>query len=161
MKDRLNFEARYPHPPADVWRALTDPESLAKWLLPNDFQPTLGGAFEFRSVDGKQRIACEVLELEPGKRLAFRWDAGEDEPPAVVSWNLQPDGDGGTHLTLEHRLLEEAEPYVLLEAGMNWRNALRRMPIPIVYMEDQPEQPNTRLAGFRIREVQEEATACK
>jgi len=135
---------------------------LAKWLLPNDFQPVEGHQFEFRSLDGKQRIACEVLEIETGKRLTFRWDAGEDEPPAVVSWNLQPDGDGGTHLTLEHRLLEEAEPYVLLETGMNWRSAIRalgrQMPVPIVYDADPPEPAKMRFAGFRNRE---EATACK
>lgn len=185
MKDRLNFEARYPQPPSEVWRALTDPEALAKWLLPNDFQPTLGHKFEFRSQDGKHRIACEVLEVEEGKRLSFTWenkgenqaenkgenkeDGGADEPLAVVSWTLQPDDDGGTRLSLEHRVLEEAEPYVLIETGMNWRNALRamagRMPVPIVYVQDEPEEAKLRYAGFRDREPKgdskEEPTACK
>ena len=177
MKDRLNFEARYPHPPARVWKALTDPEALAKWLFPNNFAPKLGHRFEMVTTDGQERIACEVVELEQGKRISFTWDGGEDEPPSVVSWTLEPDDDGGTHLTLEHQMLEPAASYVLLEAGMNWRHlmgsplplvlqALGRQPVPIVYVVEQDEAPNGRIAGLTRRheetteKASEEAT-CK
>ena len=126
--------------------------------MPNDFRPEAGHRFEFRSQDGKQRIACKVLELQEPSHLSFSWDGGEEEPPAVVSVKLKPDGDGGTHLTLEHAVLEEAELYVLIEARMNWQQALRRVPVPIVYVGDEPEEAKLRHAGFRNRE---EEPACK
>ncbi|GAB3975017.1 hypothetical protein GCM10029978_058060 [Actinoallomurus acanthiterrae] len=37
------------HPPARVWRALTDPDLMARWLMPNDFKPAIGHAFTFRA----------------------------------------------------------------------------------------------------------------
>jgi uncharacterized protein YndB with AHSA1/START domain len=37
------------HPPARVWRALTDPDLLARWLMPNDFRPEVGHTFTFRT----------------------------------------------------------------------------------------------------------------
>ena len=35
------------HPPARVWKALTGPVLLAKWLMPNDFRPVAGHRFTF------------------------------------------------------------------------------------------------------------------
>ena len=32
--DSIAFEFDLPHPPEKVWRALTDPDLLAQWLLP-------------------------------------------------------------------------------------------------------------------------------
>ena len=71
---RLRFVRRVPHPPAKVWRALTEPEQLAHWFP--------GGAIE-----------GEVLERQEERVLEFRW--GTD----LVRFELQPDGDG-TQLTL-------------------------------------------------------------
>jgi uncharacterized protein YndB with AHSA1/START domain len=162
VKDKLNFEASYPHPPARVWRALTDPAALAKWLFPNNFQPALGHQFEMVTADGQKRIQCEVVELDPEKRLSFTWEGGEDEPPAVVSWTLVPDDGGGTRVTLEHQILEPAASYVLLEVGLNWRHLLRApLPmllralaaqgkplVPMVYVEEEYEAPDARVAGL-------------
>ena len=52
------------HPPAKVWRALTEPELLAKWVMANDMKPSVGHAFTFRLEptpwwDGI--VYCEVL----------------------------------------------------------------------------------------------------
>lgn len=44
----ITVEAVYPHPPARVWRALTDPDELESWLMENDFQPRVGHRFQFR-----------------------------------------------------------------------------------------------------------------
>ncbi|MET0386164.1 MAG: SRPBCC domain-containing protein, partial [Polyangiales bacterium] len=48
--ESLSFEFELRHAPAKVWRALTEPELLAKWLLPIvgfDLEP--GAAFTFKA----------------------------------------------------------------------------------------------------------------
>ncbi|MFL6053299.1 MAG: SRPBCC domain-containing protein [Actinoallomurus sp.] len=69
------------HPPARVWHALTDPAMLARWLMPNDFQPVVGHRFTFRThprpnsgFDGV--VHCEVLALEPQRLLRISWRGG-------------------------------------------------------------------------------------
>ena len=38
-----------PHPPEKIWRALTQGELLEEWLMKNDFTPTVGAKFTFRT----------------------------------------------------------------------------------------------------------------
>jgi uncharacterized protein YndB with AHSA1/START domain len=102
MKRDLRFEATYPHPPERVWRALTDRQALAAWLMENDFEPRLGHHFTFRTkpapgFDGI--VHCEVTELEPPRRLAYTWKGGKID--TTVSFALEA-VEGGTRLVLEH-----------------------------------------------------------
>jgi len=64
----LRKEVFLPHPPEDVWLALTDPQALAEWLMPNNFEPVAGRKFRFH-VDPMPGpypggSECEVLEVE-------------------------------------------------------------------------------------------------
>src|SRR5947209_6960665 len=75
----ISLQYDLPHPPAKVWRALTDPELLAKWIMANDLQPEVGHAFTFRADptpwwDGI--VHCEVLEVGPERRLRYTWRSG-------------------------------------------------------------------------------------
>ena len=45
MKRDLKFEEVYPYPREKVWKALTDSEILAQWLMENDFKPEVGHKF--------------------------------------------------------------------------------------------------------------------
>ena len=96
----LDFDL--PHPPAKVWRALTDPALLAQWLLPvAGFRPEPGAAFTFQAPaypgwDGT--VDCEVVEVEPLRTLRYTWrvpfaDAALD---TVVTFTLTPTGSGPT-----------------------------------------------------------------
>lgn len=69
-----------PAPPAEVWEALTVPERLEEWFA-NDVELEVepGGEGTFTWGNGEVRRA-RVDEVEPGRRLAFRWS--EDEPEA-------------------------------------------------------------------------------
>jgi uncharacterized protein YndB with AHSA1/START domain len=91
----------YAHPPERVWKALTDGKQLAKWLLPasGDIRPEVGHRFHFGAAP--ERVACEVVEAEPNRRLAYTWQAAPDQPPTLVTWTLEPT-EGGTRLHLEH-----------------------------------------------------------
>lgn len=92
----------YPHPPEAVWRALTTPELLARWLMPNDFAPVIGHRFTFRTEPGPGFdgvVHCEVLELDAPSTLAFSWRGGPLD--THVRFTLAPEGDG-TRLHMEH-----------------------------------------------------------
>jgi uncharacterized protein YndB with AHSA1/START domain len=102
MNHDLMFEVTYPHAREKVWRALTDPQAIAQWLMKNDFEPRVGHKFQFR-VEPKPRgwtgvVHCEVLEADPPRRLVYSWcGSGID---TVVVWTLEPVPDG-TKLRLE------------------------------------------------------------
>lgn len=88
------------HPPAKVWRALSERDLLARWIMPNDFQARPGHRFAFRTEPTphwKGVVHCEVLEIEPQTRLVLRWgDGTPDEGGFVttVTFTLSPDGAG-------------------------------------------------------------------
>ncbi|MEV4571355.1 SRPBCC domain-containing protein [Nonomuraea sp. NPDC049419] len=92
------------HPPAKVWRALTEPELLARWLMPNDFKPEVGHRFTFTTTPKKAVgfdgvVHCEVLAIEPEKLLRLAWSDGRVD--WTVTWRLEPEGKG-TRLFLDH-----------------------------------------------------------
>jgi uncharacterized protein YndB with AHSA1/START domain len=130
MKRDLKFEAVYPYPAERVWRALTDPQELAQWLMPNDFQPSLGHKFQFKTkpapgFDGV--VQCVVIELEVPRRLAYTWHGGKLE--SVVSFTLESVGQG-TRLVLEHKGFEGAGEWMLSAMlGRGWKRMVEeRLP---------------------------------
>jgi uncharacterized protein YndB with AHSA1/START domain len=95
-----------PHPPAKVWAALTDREQLAAWLMPDEFEPTVGHRFTFDTgIWGT--TDCEVLEVEVGELLRYSWRNGELD--TEVTWRLVAEGHG-TRLLVEHRGLDLDRP---------------------------------------------------
>ena len=98
MPATIRAEQLLAHPPARVWRALTEPELLSRWLMPTTFRAELGARFTFDT--GKWGLVeGEVLALEPERLLRISW-----KNPALdttVTWRLQPEGEG-TRLFLEH-----------------------------------------------------------
>ena len=70
MKEKLSFKAFYPHSPERVWKALTDPQALANWLMPTNFKAQIGLRFRF---NGAQPIECVLLSVEEGKSVSYSW----------------------------------------------------------------------------------------
>jgi uncharacterized protein YndB with AHSA1/START domain len=96
-------ECDLPEAPEKVWKALTTPELLAKWL------PEAAG--------------CEVLAAEPNRLLRYRWRPGADdrdesgrELDSVVTFELTNTPTGGTHLRVDHRVLTAAPVISLFRA---------------------------------------------
>ena len=100
-------ERLMPHPPEKIWRALTQNTLIEEWLMTNDFQPVVGHRFNFRSAPMPHWNGvtdCEVLVVEPPRRLAYSWNASGDEAAGglktVVTWTLTP-ASGGTQVRME------------------------------------------------------------
>jgi uncharacterized protein YndB with AHSA1/START domain len=122
-----------PHPPAKVWRALTEPELLARWLMKSDMQPAVGRSFTFRMEPSQWWdgiVHCEILEIEPLKRLSYTWRSGPESSPldTVVTWTLTPTAAGGTRLQLEHSGFVPKNKFAFDGARQGWqRNVNERM----------------------------------
>ncbi|GAA0267384.1 SRPBCC domain-containing protein [Cryptosporangium japonicum] len=137
MNDTIHVDEFLPHPPATVWHALTDPDALNDWFMPNDFKPVVGHRFQLRAAPIEATkfsgvIACEVLELQPGERLSYSWADANDPGglDSVVTWTLRPDGTG-TRLFVEHRGFDPDDAHqqlarTIMDGG--WRShVLRRL----------------------------------
>ncbi|MEU8322177.1 SRPBCC domain-containing protein [Nonomuraea sp. NPDC048881] len=101
------------HPPAKVWRALTDPELMARWLMPNDFRLEVGHRFTFttqprKAVGFDGTVHCQVLEFEAEKLLRISW-SDRKQADWTVTWRLVPEGRG-TRLFLDHEGFDPDDP---------------------------------------------------
>jgi uncharacterized protein YndB with AHSA1/START domain len=131
---RIEVDAYLPHPPARVWQALTDPRLLARWLMPNDFQPVVGHRFTFRrdpipAVRFGGIAHCQVLAIEPERLLRISWaDPGPDNGlDSTVTWRLVAEGRG-TRLFIEHDGFDPDNPYQQIARqimGGGWPGTIR------------------------------------
>jgi uncharacterized protein YndB with AHSA1/START domain len=89
------------HPPAKVWKALTDPEQLREWA-PFDSDRNLGalGTAKLSTVGAPTPHVSEtrVTRAEAPTALEYSW-GGND-----IRWELAPLAGGGTRLTLRHNI---------------------------------------------------------
>ncbi|MGI5148933.1 SRPBCC family protein [Plantactinospora sp. CA-294935] len=119
------------HPPGRVWQALTEPDLLARWFMPNDFKPVPGHRFTFQTMarpdqDFDGVVHCEVLEVEPEHRLQLSWSGGHLE--TTVTWTLAAEGRG-TRLFVEHAGFDPDDPvqqhaFTIMSGG--WRGMVFR-----------------------------------
>jgi uncharacterized protein YndB with AHSA1/START domain len=100
----VRFTRRYAEAPAEVWQALTEPESVARWLRPG--------------------FSVPQTEVEPGRVLELDWRP-PGEAPSVVRIELSPDS-GGTVLVLDHARVEASRG---MGAMRFWQGALDRLPL--------------------------------
>ncbi len=117
------IERDFSHPPAKLWRALTQPPLIEAWLMRNDFAPTVGHRFNLTG-DWGGVLDCVVLELEPERRLAYSWDFAHDDPAfdlrSVVTFTLTPT-DAGTHLRMEQAGFRPEQKQATGGAMHGWR----------------------------------------
>ena len=100
----------YPHPPAKVWRAVTDPELIPLWTAtgaggrPEGFSTVVGTKFRLvaKPKPGWNGIVdCEVLEVQEPSLLRYSWTGDEGGDVTEVVYRLEPNA-GGTRFTYEH-----------------------------------------------------------
>ena len=88
-EEALVFECALDAPPEKVWRALTIPEYLERWLKP------------------EKDLDLAVVTSEENKSLTYRWrEAGQGAvvgmEDSLVTFELTPTTDGGTWFRLTH-----------------------------------------------------------
>lgn len=86
-----------------VWDAISTSQGLAAWLMPNNFQPVIGGRFTFQSEpmggwDGV--VPCRVLDVKKPHRLTLAWYMA-NEYETTLRFELR-ELDGETELAITH-----------------------------------------------------------
>lgn len=120
----LVVEKVFPHPPAKVWRALTESQLIAQWLMENDFEPVKGRRFQFRAQpvpNWSGVIDCEVQIVEPERQLAYSWASMGLE--SVVLFTLTAT-EGGTHLRMEQSGFQPNQQQAYGGAKYGWQKFL-------------------------------------
>ena len=121
----------YPHPPAKVWRALTEPHLLELWSMrPEGFSLEVGAKFTFRAkADRHWRgyVECEMLQVQPPSLLRYSWVGDDEGTKLVVTYTLEPIASG-TRLTLVHSGFSGVGGYLLAKLIMTkgWQKMLDR-----------------------------------
>jgi uncharacterized protein YndB with AHSA1/START domain len=128
----VSLTRSYTAPPARLWAAWTDPDTLTRWFAPEDctlaearVEPRPGGRFEglLASRTGGERtpFAGHYRALEAPRRLAFSYRQGEDPAPETeIEVTLSPT-DTGTRLVFLQRGLPGAA------TAAAWGQALARL----------------------------------
>ena len=114
-KPSLTLKRRIKAPPAQVFKAWTDPERIVHWFGPAEtvsgsvraaLDVRVGGRFRvsFRTADGEyHEVGGVYREVVPARRLMFTWAwHSTPERESLVTVSLSQDGDDGTLLTLHH-----------------------------------------------------------
>jgi uncharacterized protein YndB with AHSA1/START domain len=128
MRLDIAIDELLPGPVERVWRAFTDPQMLARWLMAtDDFEPRVGASFVLRdeSPTGcRGEVHCEVLELAPPHRLVWSWRAADDPGPTRLVIELEADGDA-TRLKLRHT--GEADEPTITGTTAGWTRKLEQL----------------------------------
>lgn len=83
------------HTAAALWAMLTDAGKIAQWIAPGSIDLKLGGAVKIDFEDSGTAINSKVLELEPGKVLAYSWSQGND-PERPLRWEVSENAGTAT-----------------------------------------------------------------
>jgi uncharacterized protein YndB with AHSA1/START domain len=122
---------RFRAAPEKVWTAHTDPAIIPRWMTGPDgwampvcqSNPVPGGSFRFEWADASGNgfhATGEYLDLQPFHRILHveQMFLPDPTPENRVETLFEPDGTGGTKLTMRMTLPDEASRRAMLASGM-------------------------------------------
>ena len=114
--------------PEQVWEAITKPEFTEQYFYGQRIEVTADRRLWWNA-DGEPVGGDSILEWEPPRRLAHGWRSLYDPEMAVedesrVTWEIEPQADGTTLLTVVHDKLEGAPKTAESVSGIGWMRVL-------------------------------------
>jgi uncharacterized protein YndB with AHSA1/START domain len=111
--------------PEQVWDAITKPEFTVQYFYGSRVETSgkRGTPIRHHSSDGSSLWGDDmIIESDPPRRLVHTWRALYDaelaaEPSSRVTWEIEPQPDGVTKLTVIHDELEQAPKTAAHVAG--------------------------------------------
>jgi len=146
MENEIILKWVFKKAPEKVWEFLTNPDLLAKWLMPTNFKPILGYKFQFQKNNPLDctyggMVSCEIMEILEPKLLSYSWDFDSEEGKpkyhSLVTWHLNP-CSLGTELVLIHSGFIFEEHRIDHNAG--WKELLEKLENQIHLEKNEPNQ---------------------
>ena len=122
---------RFAAPPEEVYRAHIEPSLLQRWLLGPDgwtmpvciSEARPGGRIRYEWTDGAGsgfHLTGEFVALEPARRIVHveRMHLPDPTPDNRVETVFEPDGEGGTLMTMRMSLPDAETRAAMLATGM-------------------------------------------
>jgi uncharacterized protein YndB with AHSA1/START domain len=94
----LKLERRSKHSTARLWRAITMPHEVAKWMgFPARIDLRPGGEYtiDFGAKNPGDKLDGVIVKVEPGRLLRYAWGH------SIVDWSMEPDGAGCRHVFIQ------------------------------------------------------------
>ena len=135
-KPSLTIVRKLKAAPDKVWRALTHPEALKKWMAPDDAfkfpvaetDVRVGGRYHIVMIspDGEDHdVSGSYRVIVPNRKLVYTWAwKSTPERESLVTFELRA-ADGGTELTLKHEQFADEEARDKHQQG--WIGCLARL----------------------------------
>ena len=129
MQGRVQRQVILPAGVDELWEALTHSDQLSEWFGADvELDPRPDGDATFVGDDGEVRRA-RVEEVEPGRRLAFRWwpEGGGDAAATRVEFVVEDGGDGASVLTVVETGPVTASAWLGMGSSASWAPRLPRI----------------------------------
>jgi uncharacterized protein YndB with AHSA1/START domain len=108
----IRYERRLSSPREVVWKAITDPKEIFKWM--SDYKGVFeynGGAIDLVNTVTGSHVTGNILVWDLHRVFEYEWHISPNrifphgEPESVIRWELKQDGDSDTLLTVTHSRL--------------------------------------------------------
>ena len=113
----LSLDFQFKSPINKVWDALTNSDTLAQWVMENNFKPVVGYKCQFRNEEINLIVDSEVLVVDKPNKLSYTWVGGPIN--TIVTWTLKQEGET-THLHLEQTGFEDENQTAFNGAKYGW-----------------------------------------
>jgi uncharacterized protein YndB with AHSA1/START domain/biotin operon repressor len=137
--------------PETLWKALTDGDLMVQYF---DERPTttweVGAPINLHSSAGQHDVEGTVLVVEPHRKLSYSWhalwfEAGRQEQPSRVTWEIDQAAQGTCKLTLVHDQFPP-DSAVHRDVGEGWPHILSSLKTLLETGTPLPEQPRQSLS---------------
>lgn len=112
----ISLDFQFQSPIQKVWDALTKSDTLAKWVMENNFKPEVGYKCQFWNKEIDLVVESKVLVVEEPNKLSYTWIGGPID--TVVTWTLKQEGET-TYVHLDHAGFDK-EDYAYKGAKSGW-----------------------------------------
>jgi uncharacterized protein YndB with AHSA1/START domain len=116
--------------PERIWEAITNPDFTEQFF--HGVRMELRDGRRWSTMADGRAWDEPILELDPPRRLVHGWSSGyspefADEAESRVTWELEPQDDGTTLLTVVHDRLEGAPKTAEAVYGTGWMFVLSNL----------------------------------
>jgi uncharacterized protein YndB with AHSA1/START domain len=128
----LKFERPLSHPREKVWKAITDPKEIFRWLP--DYKGTFngynGGTIDLVNTVSGSHVTGDILVSDLNSVFEHEWHISPNqmfphgEPESIIRWELKQEGDSNTLLIVTHSRLTKS---TALRLAPGWHAYLDRL----------------------------------